>query len=127
MKRKSGSRIFWLLICALLLSLLFPIAAGGQGRWYRSYPRSRTVIVYRTYRPYSVYRTRSYYYPSADRRPYYERYYRKGTKDAKEEGHTHFSNMTEIEAALTLRDHASYIHLSRGCGGTGRRAGLRSL
>ena len=74
MRRKSGSRIFWLLICALLLSLLFPIAAGGQGRWYRSYPRWRTVIVYRTYRPFSVYH-RGLATIRQLIRPSYERYY----------------------------------------------------
>jgi hypothetical protein len=79
MKSKSGSRIFWLLICALLLSLIFPIVAGGQGRWYRERTRTRAVIVYGSpRRPYPVYRTRSYYYQPRvfyEPRPYYDRYY----------------------------------------------------
>ncbi|HXM34328.1 MAG TPA: hypothetical protein VN920_04030 [Pyrinomonadaceae bacterium] len=77
MKSKSGSRILWLLIWALVLSLLFPIAAGGQGRWYRGRPHTRAVVVYSYQpRPYAVYRTRSYYYrPRAvyEPRPYYDR------------------------------------------------------
>ena len=79
MKSKSGSRIFWLLICALLLSLIFPIVAVGQGRWYRDRTRTRAVIVYGSpRRPFPVYRTRSYYYQPRvfyEPRPYYDRYY----------------------------------------------------
>jgi hypothetical protein len=32
MRRKSGSRVFWLLISALLLSMILPIVASGQSR-----------------------------------------------------------------------------------------------
>lgn len=98
MKVKSGSRMFWLLICALLLSLIVPIAAGGQVHWYRGRARSRAVVVYRYHpRTYAFYRTRTYYYrprvvyarpyyggsyygrpyygTSYYTRPYYDRYY----------------------------------------------------
>src|SRR5204863_1825160 len=73
--RSTRSRVYWLLICALLLSLIFPIAAGGQERWSSGYARHRSVVVYNYQpRPYVVYRTRPYNYRPGyyvyDRRPY---------------------------------------------------------
>src|SRR5882724_3577169 len=76
--KTRGTRVYWLLMCALLLSLIFPIAASGQGRWSRGHSRQRTVVVYNYHpRPYTVYRTRPYYYQPryVYDRPYYDRYY----------------------------------------------------
>lgn len=77
--RSKRSRVYWLLICALLLSLIFPIAASGQGRWSRGHQRQRAVVVYNYHpRPYVTYRTRPYYSQPGNvyyRRPYYDRYY----------------------------------------------------
>ena len=90
MRSTSGSRVFWLLISALLLSMILPIVASGQGRWHRYHGRTRTVVMYRYYpRPSGFYRTRyhysryHYYRPHVVYvprgqyvRPYYGRYYR---------------------------------------------------
>jgi hypothetical protein len=81
MKSKTGSRMLWLLICALLLSLIFPIAASGHWRWNRGRARDRAVVVYRyhprTYATYAIYGTRSYYYRPrvVYAQPYYARPY----------------------------------------------------
>jgi hypothetical protein len=77
MRTKSKSRLFWLLICVLLLSLLFPIVASGQGRWNRGHSRGRVVVYSYPTRTYPVYRARSYYYRPRViyQRPYYTQPY----------------------------------------------------
>ena len=63
MKKYYVSRVFGLLLGALLLSLIVPLAASGQGRWYRGRSHNRQIVI-STYRPrpYVLYRTRPYDY-----------------------------------------------------------------
>ena len=80
MRSNLQAKLFRAVICTLVLSAIFPVAALGQRRWARSH-RSRVVIYNYEPRPYYQRRPyRSYWsYSSGYRQPYYgTRYYTYG-------------------------------------------------
>jgi hypothetical protein len=91
MKRNLLSKLLGTIVCALILSAIFPIAVFGQGRSCAARSRRSRLIVYqpRSYlayqrRPYrsTVYDNRRYYasgYTNGYSQPYYDnRYYSYG-------------------------------------------------
>jgi hypothetical protein len=84
MKSRFLSKTFHAVICALVLSAIFPVAALGQRRWVVMRPHRSRVVVYNYQpRPYVIYQTRpnynyrsyTYGYPQAS---YGSQYYTNG-------------------------------------------------